>query len=192
MEKTTLALHGFNNALIPNTFIKQDSSRLAIIFPGLGYTATMPLLYYSNRVMVSQGADVLEVHYNYNTETFQALSQADQYRHITADATAAYQTVMKQRNYKSVTLIGKSLGTLALGHLLSTQPELSGASFVWLTPLFRDETLHRQVLSNVETATDGESLVFEGANHSLEISGKVLESLQYLRKLVTTLTKFIS
>jgi hypothetical protein len=94
MERTTLELHGFNNALIANMFLNQNSNHLCIIFPGIGYTNAMPLLYYSSLVMESKGADVLQVHYNYKTEAFQALSQEDQYRYIITDATAAYEIAL--------------------------------------------------------------------------------------------------
>jgi hypothetical protein len=213
MERTSLELYGFNNAPISNTFLNQNSNHLCIIFPGLGYTADMPLLYYSSVVMESKGAGVLQVHYNYKTETFQTLSQKEQYQHIITDATIAYKTAIKQRDYQHVTLIGKSLGTLALGHLLTTQPEVENTGFVWLTPLFRNEALHLQMMSRkhralfvigssdphydqsklaeVETATGGESLVFGSADHSLEIPGKPLESLQFLQQFVTRLENFI-
>jgi hypothetical protein len=103
---------------------------------------------------------------------------------------------------------------LALGHLLAAQPALSKENFVWLTPLFRNEALRlqmmsrkhhalfvigssdthydAQLLSSVKTVTGGESLVFEHADHSLEISGKPLESLQLLQQLTTALIKFIA
>lgn len=213
MERTTLEFHGFDYTPIPNTFLNQNSNHLCIIFPGLGYTNAMPLLYYSSLVIENKGADILQVHYDYKTKTFQAFSQEDQYRYIITDAMAAYKTAMKQRAYEHVTLIGKSLGTLALGHLLATQPASSKANYVWLTPLFRNEALRlqmmslnhhalfvigtndthydEQMLSEVETATGGESLVFEHADHSLEVSGKPIKSLEFLQQFVTRLENFI-
>jgi hypothetical protein len=213
MERTSLELHGVNNVPIPNTFVSQSSNHLCVIFPGLGYTADMPLLYYSSFVMESKGADVLQVNYDYKTKAFQSLSQEDQYNRIISDATAAYKVGRKQSEYKNITLIGKSLGTLALGHLLMTQPELHTANFIWLTPLFRNEAFRlqvmslahhalfvigssdpyydKQILSGVETSTGGESLVFEDADHSLEIPGKPLESLQVLQRYLSRLEAFV-
>jgi hypothetical protein len=97
--------------------------------------------------MESKGADVLQGHYDYKTATFQSLSQEDQYRPIVTDATAAYLTATNQRKYQNITLIGKSLGTLALGHLLTTQLEVKDAVFVWLTPLFNNEVFRQQIMA---------------------------------------------
>ncbi|MGL4611454.1 MAG: hypothetical protein ACRCYY_17540 [Trueperaceae bacterium] len=111
MEQRSLELSS-SYAPPPNTLLQQGSSHLCILFPGLGYSAHMPLLYYSTNVFLVKGADVLQLHYDYKTEAFQSLSQEAQYRHITHDAQIAYQTVMKQHAYQKVTLLGKSLGTL--------------------------------------------------------------------------------
>ncbi len=214
MKQEMLELQGFDNTLIPNTFLKQETSyHLAIIFPGLGYNADMPLLYYTTRVLKNKGADVLQVRYNYQTKTFQSLTDEEQYRHIINDAITVYITAREQHHYSQVTLIGKSLGTLALGHLLTTRAELSEATFIWLTPLFRNEELRKQimalrhhalfaigtkdphydskVLKEIVQATDGKSLVFENANHSLEVDG-VLESAQLVQQFVTKLTTFVA
>ena len=39
-------------------------SRLAVIFPGIGYTADKPLLYYSRRIASKHGFEVLIMDYS--------------------------------------------------------------------------------------------------------------------------------
>lgn len=100
MKQVLLEIHSSDTTLVPNTFIKQDrSNHLAILFPGLGYTVDMPLLYYTTNVLLDMGADVLQVRYTYQTESFQSLSQETQYQKIIADCSAAHATAIKQRRY---------------------------------------------------------------------------------------------
>jgi hypothetical protein len=50
-----------------------------------------------------------------------------------------------------------------------------------------DNHYDRAMLSEIEEATGGESLVFEDADHRLELPGKPLESSQFLKDFVTRL-----
>jgi hypothetical protein len=212
MRQDRLEILSNDAALVPNTFIKQESSNhLAIIFPGLGYNADMPLLYYTTNVLSKRGADVLQLRYTYQNEAFQSLPEQAQYEKIVGDCTAAFSIAKQQREYSQITLVGKSLGTLALGHLL-TQNDISSTKFVWLTPLLRNEYLRNQITSRqhqalfvigtkdphysadvvkeVEDKTGGESLVAEHANHSLEVEG-VLESTLVMQTYVAKLSDFL-
>jgi hypothetical protein len=82
MKREMLEIRGFENVLVHNTFLNQDSSHLVIIFPGIGYSAAMPMLYYSSFILESKGVDILPFHYKCKTEAFQALSKEDQHHHI--------------------------------------------------------------------------------------------------------------
>jgi pimeloyl-ACP methyl ester carboxylesterase len=120
---------------------------------------------------------------------------------------------MAERPYERVTLIGKSLGTLAMGHLLATVPDPPPMRSIWLTPLFRDGRLRAQAMAvrhpaffaagtadahydaqamaAVQEATGGEALVVEGANHSLELEGDVIGSIHVLERVMRALEAFI-
>ena len=216
MQIKHLNIQGYGDLGVPNTFFEQDSvesRKLAVIFPGLGYGAFMPVLYYPGLVMRSAGADVLHVEYNYNSPVFQALSSMEQYQRIAHDCTAAYRAAEAQHAYSYFTLIGKSLGTLALGHLLATGPTLRHADWIWLTPLLRNQALRQQIcsvphhalfvigtadqhydaglLAEIEQAVGGESLVVEGANHSLEIPGNPLASIQIMQQVIQKIEAFV-
>lgn len=212
MKQEVLEIRSSDNTLIPNTFIKQETSNhLAIIFPGRGYNADMPLLYYTTSVLAERNADILQTRYNYQTEAFESLSEKAQYEKIIGDCSAAFTTAIRQRDYSFVTLVGKSLGTLALGHLL-TQTEIAKTKFIWLTPLFHNEHLRQQmmsvkhqalfvigtkdplyskeVLEVVESATGGESLVIENADHGLEVEG-VQGSIAIMQQYVNSFATFL-
>jgi len=129
---------GYRGKLVPHTFSRQpgEASHLGIIFPGMGYTAQMPLLYYARRVLLAEGADVMAVEQVYAREQgFLECSREEQRAWVRADAAAAWKTVTSQQEYERVTLIGKSLGTWAMADLLEIDPPAGRAEAIWLTPL---------------------------------------------------------
>lgn len=106
---------------VPNTFWRQrgETAHVGVVLPGAGYTCQMPLLYYPTRLLLGAGADVLQVEYAYlGQAAFRALPDDEQERRFFADVEAALRTGAAQRAYGRLTLVGKSLGTLAMGHLL--------------------------------------------------------------------------
>ncbi len=185
-----------------------------MLFPGLGYSAHMPLIYYAGRLLTAHGADVLRVEYAYaNKPDFTGAPEAEQGRWLQSDATAAYEAALRQGSYQQVTLVGKSLGTLALGHLLATQRFDPTSQCVWLTPLLFGplvsqikQTPHRalfvngtadsyylpKVLADVRRAIGGESIVIRGANHSLEIPGDVARSIRALAAVMRKMQAFLA
>ena len=212
----SLSISDYHGAPLSNTFMHQEQTarQLAIVLPGQGYTAHMPVLYYPTRLLVSRGADVLCVEYDYHRKpAFGKASSVERGRWLFADATAALEAGLAQRAYEQVVLVGKSLGTLAMGHLIATDARLAQSPCIWLTPLVRDETLRRQIaqvkpgslfvigtadshydpagLAQVVEATRGQSLVIEGANHSLETGDNVLESLHAMERVVQAVATFL-
>ncbi len=65
-----LEVIGYRGQLVTNTFFRQDADtdHLAVIFPGLGYRCSGPLLHYATSVLTSLGADVLWVEYAYDKQ----------------------------------------------------------------------------------------------------------------------------
>ena len=212
----TLNIVGYRHEAVPNTFFRQkgETRHVAILFPGLGYTAHMPVVYYPGRLLAARGADVLRVEYTYNRRPdFQALPDEEQDRWFHADVTAACDAALAQRSYEQVTLVGKSIGTLAIGYLLTTQPRLPRPQCVWLTPLLRNERLRAQIkqvrhralfvigtadpqydpakLAEVQQATEGDRIVIEGADHSLEIAGDIVQSIRALGRIMEGIQKFL-
>jgi predicted alpha/beta-hydrolase family hydrolase len=212
-----LKITGYRDEPLPHTFLKQegDTDHLAILIPGVGYTVYMPLLYYSALELVHRGADVLRLETMYVKQPgFDTLSPAEKARWVSADATAACTAALNQRPYQQITLVGKSLGTLAMGTMLTSEPKLTNARAIWLTPLLWNDQLRTQIgrakprslfvvgaadphynpvyLAELETATAGESVVIEAANHSLEIKGDTMASLQAVEQVVNAVQIFLS
>jgi hypothetical protein len=215
--RVALDILGCRDEPVPNTFARQEgeTAHLAILFPGYGYRVTMPLLHYSERVLLAHGADVLCVEYAYDRNpAFRDLAEAERTRWFQADVEAASLAGLAQRAYSRVTLVGKSIGTLAMGHLIQTDARLAGAECVWLTPLLGSSQLRAQIakvrprslfvigtadrnydaalLAEVKRASGGDSVLVEGANHSLEIEGDVLRSIRAVEQMVIALERFLA
>lgn len=212
---STLEIAGYCQGLVPNVFLRQDggSQQLSVIFPGWGYTVEMPVLYYLMRIMLERGADVLLVKYAYNQNArFSTLTEEERERWLHDDVTAAVAVGIGQRVYSRVTLIGKSLGTLAMGHLVSSYPNLPNPECLWLTPLLTNDRLYDQILhchckslfvigtadpfyrqerlEAVVRATDGQAVVIPQANHGLELAESISGSVEILKTIITEVTQF--
>lgn len=213
---TTLPIQGYRDEPVPNRFLQPRGAigSLAILLPGLGYTLDMPLFYYVENLLLEQGWDVLRVEYAYYQRVdFQDSSEAERARWLLADATAAYRAGLSQRTYERVALVGKSLGTLAMGHLLTMEESAIPMRAVWLTPLLGREQLREQIiryggpslfvigtadphydpkaLESVLTATNGEAVVVEGAEHGMDIEGDPIASVRAVAQVVEGLDRFL-
>ena len=212
-----LDIKGYRDEPVPHTFFQQDTGthHIAVLLPGMGYTAQMPLMYYPSNIMLDLGSDVLRLEYEYNRrEDFIALKGNERKRWLITDVTNACHTVLRERSYQEITLIGKSIGTRAMGHLITTVDQFRSARVIWLTPLLGNERLRSQIceggqqslivigtndpqydqahLEEVRKATGGETLVVDGADHSLEIKGNVMQSLKALEKVISAIQAFLT
>jgi hypothetical protein len=215
MELSSLDVLGYRDQPVPNTVILQPEppKHLGIILPGYRYSPDMAPLDYAGRILIGQGADVLRVEYAYTRTDFPQKSEAEQDRWISSDVFAACEAGLSYRSYEKITLIGKSLGTIAMGHLLSDS-RFRSAGCVWLTPLLTVEWLRLRIeqvqprslfivgtadqfykpdiLKHLERVTDGSTTVIAGANHRLEIPGDIAGTLTALSDIVQALERFLT
>jgi hypothetical protein len=214
-SSTTLDIRGHRDDAVPNTFFAQDSEthHLAFVFPGLSYTTHMPVLYYPRRLLLERGADVLLVEYDYREQANLRMPRDPERDHwFFDDVAAACGAGLGQRPYSGVTLVGKSLGTLAMGYLLTEGTRLPQAQCVWLMPLLRNDRLRAQMrrarghslfvigtaaghydpayLDEVRLASGGESVVIQGADHSLEIKGDTVGSIRAVEQTIRAMQLF--
>lgn len=211
----SLNVIGYKDQPVPNTFIthSQPTNHLGIILPGYRYPAEMPPLHYASSVLLNQGADVLQVEYAYYRTNFMKQPESEQDQWISADVFAACEAGLSRRSYERITLIGKSLGTIAMGHLLS-DVRFQKTSCVWMTPILSAEWLcsrieqvrtrslfiigtadqfyRPDVLSHLEQVTHGRSVVLDGVIHSLEVPGDIPKSLDTLKQIVQAVQEFVN
>ena len=211
-----LDIKGHGDKPLKNRLIRlsDDTQKVALVFPGLAYNSTMPLLHYSIQAIIASGINVLTVDYDYsNNPEFLKQSIRSRSDWMIGDIEAALKVITEQENQEVVCLTGKSLGTLALGHLLETHENLRDAKTIWLTPLIKNPELMEQMLSHMKDAVlvigtkdthyDSDiidrlnattllrGIVVDGANHGLEIEGNVTKSLQVLMQIVTIIQQFL-
>jgi len=183
------------------------------VFPGYGYRCYGPVIYYPSLVLLSLGADVLWVEYEYDKELeYMTVEPAERRLWRLSDANAAVRMALDRHPYERFTLVGKSIGTLVVGDLLSEERRLHSARAIWLTPLLHNEELRDQLerLSNQSLLVSGSAdsaydpefalrlrkkpnvrlLLLEGADHSLEVPGDPLQSLEALRRLTEQTVDF--
>jgi predicted alpha/beta-hydrolase family hydrolase len=214
---TTLTIRGYRDEPVPNRFLRPQGAidHLAVLLPGIGYTLDMPLFYYAEHLLSERGWDVLRVEYAYNKRPeFQALPKPEQNQWLLADTTAAWRAGLGRRPYERVVLIGKSLGTLAMGHLLTLADPHPTVGAVWLTPLLSMERLRQQiqqyggpslfvigtadphfdpvVLEKMQVATIGEAVVVRNADHGMDIPGDPIASVRAVERVIEALGRFLA
>ena len=191
---------------VPNVWTRQaDAQTLALILPGAGYTALGPVLHYPRLWALENGIDTLTV--DYRASGRMGWQEAADF--TAACALAVFDAMARDHSYPHFMVIGKSLGTRAMAQLLEQRPALQAAICVWLTPIFADNAMMEAIdryrpkslfvagtddpsydaerLNIALKATGGQSLLIEGANHSLELKNDVRGSLAVIPRLLDAL-----
>lgn len=210
----TLNIQGYLQTATPNTFFKQEEAtdHAALVLPGRGYNCQGPVLHYPTLELLARGADVLCVDYTQRPDFF-TLPSSELLQASISDAEAAYRVLMDQSSYQRLTIVGKSLGTMVMGYLLTTLSISLAVQAIWLTPLLRLQLLRAQIeqanrpsfivigtadpeydaelLAEVQKTTQAGVLAIENANHSLEINTNALLSLQAMEQMMQALQEFL-
>jgi pimeloyl-ACP methyl ester carboxylesterase len=220
VRRSVLSITGYDGAAVPNTFLRQrgETEHLGILLPGFAYGCDRPLLYYPGRLLDELGADVLrlEAVYTLDAPPASGMVSHELVRRVQADAAAVSRAALAKRPYRRLTIVGKSLGTLAMTALLALSglPETTEA--VWLTPVLGVLLERRQLaplaasrvrslvaigtsdpfydearLAQWRAATGAEEEVVVGADHALEIPGDVVASVQELERLMRAMRAFL-
>jgi hypothetical protein len=209
-----LDIPGYRQEPVPHTFFQQhtESQHAVMVFAGQGINCQHPTLYYPTRELLRRGADVLLVDYCLRP-AFPTFSNEELKACIEADTLAAYHTLFQRRTYQRVTLIGKSLGTLAMGYLLTAVPPMPQVQAIWLTPLLKRPEFRAQIrqahprslfiigtddphydaveLTELEKVTGGETLTIKGAEHLLEVPDGIIASLHAMEQIMQTIQAFL-
>ncbi|MGM8214840.1 alpha/beta hydrolase [Bacillaceae bacterium W0354] len=192
---------------IPTTLIKknQHSKKLAVVLPGAGYTANAPLLHYSTGVYLHKGFDVFHVKYNYPKDIFTNMSDED----FAEEVITVINSVKNE--YEEFVFITKSLGTLALAHIIETA-NINISHNIWLTPLIHMESVYQKMLTSkykglviigdedpcyneerYHTFTENTLLtthLIKGTNHALEYSDDPVNSVNVLKEIVNIMNEY--
>ncbi|WP_172368986.1 alpha/beta hydrolase [Sporosarcina jiandibaonis] len=209
----TQTVKGYKGLDIPFTLMSrsEDSSNLAIILPGAGYTAQAPLLHYSTGVFLHKSFDVLQVNYQYNKKIYDDFTMEEISDAIKLDVKTVLEEVLISKTYENYYLIGKSLGTIAMSYELKREC-FKNAKAIWLTPLIqREDVLNAMVRSkNKSLCIIGDkdpcyieeryskvienpnitSKLISNVNHSLEYDENAVESINVLKSVIVEIEQF--
>lgn len=209
----TLSVEGFRGSPVPNELIRQQSgsTTLAVLLPGRRYTCDMPLFYYAERLLVDRGWDVLRVQYDYR-QLGETVTPEEQLERLAVDSRNAVAAGLAEVSYQRVILVGKSLGTIAMAHLLPTL-DVADIWSVWLTPLLkrsdvlewvakgsdqslivigsRDSQFDSALVGSLARDNECATLVIEGGEHSLDLSGDAAGSAMSIVTTMNAMNRFL-
>jgi hypothetical protein len=172
-----------------------DPERCVVLLPGVRYFSQAPLLWFAREAAQAAGWSVLEV-------SERAPADADPFAWMQGRAASALAATDAER----VAVLGKSLGSVAAS--LAAE---RGLPAIWLTPLLvRPEVV--SALNATEapalligssadpTWADGarpandllERVEFDGLDHSLQVEGDPLASLDVLREVTERVGAFLA
>lgn len=111
-------------------------NKLAVLFPGIGYTADKPLLYYSRRIAAAHGCDIKIMNYT----GFPPKVKGDKSRMEKSFDIALSQSLDMLAGtdfaaYDDILFIGKSIGTIVATKIASESPQKDRIRLVLYTPL---------------------------------------------------------
>ena len=190
---------------LPVRLHQAGGNKVMVVFPGAGYNPDKPLLYYLRKLALALGYDCLEVWRSYGPE-FQALSPAEAAARVTGDAGAVAEAVSE--SYQERVWAGKSIGTVALSAVMADARFQNDCS-LWLTPVvahpevFQALTVSSKAmiiagsadpyldLEALSRLTGVASLIFEAADHSLEVVDPH-RSLQILSETMLGIERFLA
>ena len=182
--------------------------KLAVFFPGIGYTADKPLLYYSRKLAAELSYEVLTLSYG----DFPKKPKGDPEKlkacfRLAADQAAEQLEEVRWKHYDEIVFVAKSIGTAVAADLAAKCPVKERIRFVLYTPV---EELFSFPLGEAVAFTGGADpwvggaesrvpalcrergipcLVFPGANHSLE-TGDLHTDLQTIIAVMESTGRF--
>jgi len=192
--------------------LNQDQTRkLAIFLPGIGYTAKSPLFHYTERLLAEQEYDILRINYDYNNPLYNEYTMAEIEEAVKYDVKQVIDQVLKGSIYEKFFLVAKSLGTIALANELERK-KFKGAKTVWLTPLIKhqdifeamkncqnpalsfigdkDHYYERSRMEELQANKDLDSHVLKDVNHGMDFIGDPLKSIDVLKDIITDIQAF--
>ena len=181
--------------------------KLAVIFPGIGYTADKPLLYYSRRIASAENYEVMTLTYS----GFPKKVKGDRKRMEESFFIALKQSVKSLAevdlcSYDDILFIGKSIGTIVAAEIAAKSLTPAQSHFILYTPLedtFKfplgdaivftgsaDPWVKNGAISDLCAERGIPCHVIQSGNHSLE-TGNVQDDIEHLRKIMKKTEKYI-
>ena len=162
--------------------------KLAVIFPGVGYTCTKPLLYYTASMAAERGYEIIRLDYGQDIHTFHGRTPAELDDIIFISKSIG--TTIACQLETALQLKGKVHQFLMtpIPSTLRYLSDINGLFFAGTADPYMPESKIRAAARNFPDKTGG---IFEGCNHSLEQKGDTLGALKNVRLIVECLDKML-
>ena len=184
---------------------RENTKKLAVILPGIGYTCDRPLLYYGGKLAQALGFEVLRVPYGGFPEKVRG--DLEKMRQSADMALAQTEEMLKNvgwEQYGQILFIAKSVGTvvaaaythahhLSCRHILFTPVEATFAVPVKNAVAFHgtaDPWAATETLKRLCREANVPLHITENANHSLE-TGDVLLDIRNLQTIMAQAEAFM-
>jgi len=219
VKEKYLKLTGNNDRVIHNTFWTQqeNSSKLAILFPGLRYPTEAPLFHFLKLHLLSNGWSVLSLEYRYNEiDSIQNFKESDCKDYILSEAKIIQKQLESQLDFDQYCFVGKSIGTSVLFTMLENNLTFVDkvCQFVWLTPAGlnkeiseyiiankissiyiigdADPFFNEDIVSNIEKNITGYCLIVPKAGHLFNEGEDLMKTMDNTKEVIKFLAKNIS
>lgn len=183
----------------------RKSDTLVVILPGINYTLEQPLLKYTEKLSLELGYDVLGIEYGFQVAN-EKLDLDTEIVVVIKESRRIFNKAMDNK-YKKVIFVGKSIGTVVQNFL--QQDKIDNCKFfnIYLTPI--DETVERIETNSLIISGTKDSHIskenrdelkencinnfveIEEGNHSLEIEGDLLKTIDILKYIIEEEKKFM-
>jgi phosphoglycolate phosphatase len=181
--------------------------KLAVIFPGVGYTCEKPLLYYTASVAADKNYEIIRLDYGPDIHSFRGRTPME-LEPVTALALKRCMNKIQEidfQEYEDIVFISKSIGTVIACELekrldltgkvrqflmtpipasIPYLKQVNGIFFSGTADPYIPEKTVRQAARLYPEKTGG---IFENCNHSLEQKGDTMGNLQNLHKILECL-----
>jgi hypothetical protein len=194
---------------------KKPNKRICIMLPGLGYTTQQPLFHYATNLFADNGVDILHINYHFvKNKHFAMLSKIEQEQWMYDDVQAVVNEVLVNTNYEQCFLLSKSIGSIPMATEWKHSNFIQNPVGIWLTPLLKEDLVFDTLLktdipsicvigdqdqhyveeriSFLENNSLISMLVIPNANHSLEVNGDILATIDAMKITMTRINEFIN
>jgi len=193
---------------------KKPNKSICIMLPGLEYSTQQPLFHYATSLLADNNIDILHINYNFvKNKQFAKLSKMEKEQWIYEDVEAVVKEVLKDPHYEQCFLLSKSIGTIPMAMEWKSKNFIQNPVGIWLTPLLKEDLVFKTLLNTdipsffvignqdqhyiedrislLENNNQISTLVIPNANHSLEVNGDVLKSIEAMLLIMKRLQEFI-
>lgn len=181
--------------------VKEDNTKLVVLFPGKNYSTDKPVLYYAGFSSIQSGYDLLMLEYGYQAARTDL--DIDDLPRIIEESIESIRQIIN--NYNDVVFISKSLGTIIAGEV----HEKLGINIrhIYLTPIQgtiryinnsegiviygdNDEVFRKDLSKQINLNNVRKVIEIPNADHSLMVENPI-ESIEILKKLTTMYLDFL-